>query len=55
MFTTAILPRSFTSAGDSVRPFDFDGTLAHFTGDYALLVDSFRAELNLGDCKVVLG
>lgn len=32
--------------------FDLDGTLAHFTGDYALFVEGFRAELNLELCDM---
>ncbi len=32
--------------------FDFDGTLAHFTGDYALFVANFRSELNLEPCDM---
>lgn len=32
--------------------FDFDGTLAHFTGDYALFVAGFRSELNLEQCDM---
>lgn len=32
--------------------FDLDGTLAHFIGDYALFVESFRAELNLELCDM---
>lgn len=30
--------------------FDFDGTLAHFTGDFSLFVDGFRSELMLTPC-----
>ncbi len=32
--------------------FDLDGTLAHFTGDYALFVSSFRSELGLDACDM---
>lgn len=32
--------------------FDFDGTLAHFTGDYANFVASFRSDLNLEACDM---
>ena len=30
--------------------FDFDGTLAHFTGDFALLADGLRSDLGLTQC-----
>ena len=32
--------------------FDFDGTLAHFTGDFELFTDSLRAELMLVQCDL---
>ena len=32
--------------------FDFDGTLAHFQGDFLQLLDAFRTELMLGQCDM---
>lgn len=32
--------------------FDFDGTLAHFTGDFGAFVDSFRVDLGLMQCDM---
>lgn len=32
--------------------FDFDGTLAHFTGDFAAFIEGLRAELGLTQCDM---
>jgi putative hydrolase of the HAD superfamily len=32
--------------------FDFDGTLAHFTGDFSAFLDGFRADLGLTQCDL---